>query len=389
MNYRYLLPSIVDYSQKFSQLTPLDYKIIKAMHEQGASNLSGLAEKIGIPEQTLSYHVRRFEKRDLVRFRSMADEAKLGLKSYSVFASTTLGKEAVSSRTMTCFPLWRYLAIMDGHKLGNYVRYAIPPDKERDLKTFLAELERRKFISNFEIQPTTGPTYPLLDLDFYTAKKGTPVFDWNKWAKDLDSFTEAPIAEPGTYGKTDFDLYDLLILRCLEINARTSQRNIVSELSKILNERKSKKFIPLVSRRIRDSIKPKELIRCCRTYLFPNPGPTAQFFMLQMSFANRSSLQKFATGLSYLPYNTSYEKIIEKNTLFTRFIVASHEWPNFRKALTQLQQAGHLDDFHLFFGDLTNASWDNVEIYQMYKNDTWNFSYGTALELLEKTPTKN
>jgi len=388
MSYKYLVPSIIDYSQKFSQLTPLDFKIIKAMHESGASNLTGLAEAISIPEQTLSYHVRRFEKRDLVRFRSLADEAKLGLKSYSVIASTVLGKEGISSRTMTCFPLWRYLAIMDGHKRGNYVRYAVPPDKERDLKTFLTELEKRKMICNFEIQPTTSPTYPLLNLDFYSGKRGTPMFDWNGWVKDLDSFSEKDTDESVSYGKADFDLYDLLILRCLEINARTSQRKVVNEISRILNDRKSRKFIPLVSRRIRESIKPKGLIRCCRTYLFPNPGPTALFFMLQLTFHSRSSLQKFISGLSYVPYNTSYEKVLDKNTLFARFVIPSHEWSNFRKALTELQQRGHLEDFRLFFGDLTSAAWDNVEIHEMFKNGTWNFSYGTAIEMLEKLPTK-
>jgi DNA-binding Lrp family transcriptional regulator len=384
MSYVHLVPSIIDYSQKFSQLTPLDFKIIRVMHERGASSLTGLAEVVGVPEQTLSYHVRKFEKRDLVRFRSLADEAKLGLKSYSVIASTALGKEGISSRTMTCFPLWRYLAIMDGHKRGNYVRYAVPPDKERDLKTFLVELEKRTIIYDFEIQPTTSPTYPLLNLSFYAEKKGTLMFDWSKWTKDLDSFAEKETDEPTGYGEVDFDLYDLLILRCLEINARTSQRKIVNEMSKILSDRQSRKFIPLVSRRIRDRIKPKGLIRCCRTYLFPNPGPTALFFMLQMTFHNRSSLRKFTSGLGYVPYNTSYEKVLDNNMLFARFVIPSYEWPNFRKALTELQQQGHLEDFRLFFGDLTNAAWDNVEIHQMFKNETWNFSYGTAIEMLEK-----
>jgi len=273
---------------------------------------------------------------------------------------------------------------MDGHKRGNYVRYAVPPDKERDLRTFLTELEKRRLISSFEMQATTSPTYPLLNLDFYAERKGTPMFEWSRWVEDLDSFPEKERDEADTYGNVDFDLYDLLILRCLEINARTSQRKIVNDMSKILNVRQSKKFIPLVSRRMRDSVKSKGLIRCCRTYLFPNPGPTALFFMLQMTFSNRSSLRRYSSGLSHVPYNTSYEKVLDKNTLFARFVIPSHEWPNFRKSLTELQQRGHLEDFHLFFGDLTNAAWDNVEMHEMFKNETWNFSYGTAIESLER-----
>jgi hypothetical protein len=32
---------------------------------------------------------------------------------------------------------------------------------------------------------------------------------------------------------------------------------------------------------------------------------------------------------------------------------------------------------------LAHGTWDNVEIYQMFKDGAWNFSYGAAVEMLE------
>ena len=374
---------MIEYAEKLRQLDPLDFKIIQAIYKYKIFNLSKLAKLIGIPQQTISYHVKKFDKKDLVRFRALIEEAKLGLKSYAVIASTSMGKENISSFTMTCFPLWRYLAIIDGRIHGNYVRYVIPPDKEIDLKAFLNELQKRELISEFQIFPTTSPAYPLINLDFYIEKRKVLTFDWNKWIKNLDSLPETQVTEPINYKEVKFDLFDLIILRCLEINARMTQRKIVKEMAKILKEKEHVKFIPLVSRRIRERIMPQGLIRGYRIYLFPNPGSMMLFLMYRLIFRNSVSLKKFLTGLNYLPYNTAYEKVLGKDELIVRFVIPSYECYYLRKSLVDLTERGWIKDAHLFLGDLPHATWDNVEIYQMYKNGTWNFSYGIAMKMLE------
>lgn len=383
MSYVRLIPSMPEYSDRFKKLDPLDFKIIKAMYRNGTIHLSPLAETIGVPQQTVSYHVRKLDGQDLVRFRAVIDEAKLGLKSYVVIGCAPLGREDFSSRAMTCFPLWRYLAIVDGWKRGNYVRYIIPPDKERDLIAFLNQLTKREIIYEFEIFQTTSPSYPLLNLDFYAKREGIPMFDWDKWVKDFDSFPEEELIEPTTYEKAKFDLHDLIILRCLEINARTTQRKIVQEMARILREKEYKKFIPLVSRRIRDTIMPYGLVKSYRAYLFPHASPTALFLAYHLIFPNSSRLKRFLGGLNHLPFNTAYEKILVRDELFVRFIIPAHEHSGMRKSLTELAELGQLKDAHLLFGDLMDATWDNVEIYQMYKDETWNFSYGITTEMLE------
>jgi len=50
-----------------------------------------------------------------------------------------------------------------------------------------------------------------------------------------------------------------------------------------------------------------------------------------------------------------------------------------------LAKKGYLKESHLMWGDLAHKTWDNVEIYQMFKGETWNFSYGMAAEALERT----
>jgi DNA-binding Lrp family transcriptional regulator len=378
-------PPMNEYAQKFRLLDPVDFKIIKGMYEHGFSNLSKLSSSIGIPKQTLSYHSRKLEKQDIVRFRALVNEPRLGLKSFAVIASAPLGKEDLSSRAMTCFPLWRYLAIADGWKRGNYVRYVIPPDKERDLNTFLNDVKEKNLISDFQIDATTSPYYPLLNLDFYGKREGFPLFDWDKWINDFDAFVEEEIVESASYEMGKLDLYDLIILRCLEINARTNQRRIVKEMGRILNEKEKTRLVSLVSRRTRDIITRRGLIRGYRAYLFPNPIPTTMLLMYQLTFTSTVSLRRFLAGLHHLPYNTSYEKILKRDEVLVRFIVPAYESTNLWKSMTELAKRGHLKETHLLLGDLEHKTWDNVEIYQMFKGEAWNFSYGLAAEALEKT----
>ena len=385
MSYTHLIPSMDEYADRFKQLGESDFKIIKGLVKYGFSNINKLAKDIGIPQQTVSYHCRKLDKQNLVRFRALIDETKLGLKSLVTLASCPLGKEDMSGRAMTCFPLWRYLAIVDGWKNGNFVRYSVPCDKEKDLHAFLNEIKKRNLITDYEIFPTTSPNYPLLNLDFYSKKKGIPVFNWDKWAKDLDTFPEDKIVETTEDEKAKFDLHDLIILRCLEINARISQRAIVKEMGRIFGEKKTAKYIPLVSRRIRDTIIRQDMIRGYRAYLFPNPVPTTLFTSYHLVFSNSASLRRFITGLSYLPYNTAYEKILHKDELFIRLALPAYEYSQMRSSFTTLAQSGHLKEANLLFGDLANRTWDNVEMYQMFKDGTWNFSYGTAIEMLDKT----
>ena len=387
MSYTYLLPSMAEYAKKFGRLDSLDFNIIKAMLKHGVNNVQRLTKEVEAPQQTISYRIRRLDNEDLVRFRSLIDESKLGLKSFSIIASTSIGKEDRSGTALTSFPLWRYLAFIDGWKLGNYVRYAIPKDKGRDLTTFLDELRKRELISHYEIFETSSPRYPLLDLDFYAKKQPALTFSWDNWARNIDSYPKetTPMDEEEASKRAEFDLIDLVVLRCLELNARTTQRGIVTEVAHVLREKDSRKFIPMVSRRVRRNIKPQGLIKGYRAYLFPNQEYTVLLFMFYVEFLNRTGYEKFTSALSHLPYNTAYERILGKHAIFARFVIPSFQFAEMRKSLTTLAEKGYVKDAHMFLLDLAHGTWNNVEIYQMFKDGAWNFSYGAAVEMLENT----
>src|SRR5208337_4214415 len=109
-------------------------------------------------------------------------------------------------------------------------------------------------------------------------------------------------------------------------NARTTQRRIVAKIAQTLGEKNNKKYIPLVSRRIMNELNPQGLISGYRAYLFPNQEQASQLFLFHFDFQNRTSLGKFTEALKHLPYNTSYEKILDRNSLILRLVVPAFEY---------------------------------------------------------------
>jgi len=375
---------MASYGEKFKELDATDLRIIESMCKLGVKNLRRVADSIGLTQQAMSYRVKRLEKNELVRFRAVMDEAKLGLKNYLVTANVSPAKLEKGSKAMTCFPLWRYLALVDGWKRGSYVRYLTPPDREKDLEAFLFELEKRRLILDYEIFPATNPMYPFPNLGLHLKSKGTPVFNWEKWVSDVDLLEQERLEETAIYGNAVFDQYDLLILRCLDINARMRFRNIALEIARAVGEDDHRRFIPLVTRRFARHIVAQKLIRSYRAYVFPNLGSSVLFLILQLKFENGSVMRKFLTGLKHLPYITVCQKVLGDNVLFVHFVIPTYEYSRMNEALVTLAETGFLRDSHLLLGDLARASWDNVELYQMYRNGGWSFSYGIALEALER-----
>ena len=68
-----------------------------------------------------------------------------------------------------------------------------------------------------------------------------------------------------------------------------------------------------------------------------------------------------------------------------RLVVPAFECAGMRKSFRELAEKGCIKDAHILLGELTQGTWDNVEIHQMFKDGAWNFSYGAALEMLENS----
>jgi len=54
-----------------------------------------------------------------------------------------------------------------------------------------------------------------------------------------------------------------------------------------------------------------------------------------------------------------------------------------QKSFKELAERGRIKAGHMLLGELTQGTWDNLEIHHMLKDGAWNFSCGPTMEMLE------
>ncbi|RLE80366.1 MAG: hypothetical protein DRJ51_05980 [Thermoprotei archaeon] len=370
----------LQYYREFKQLDSLDFKIIRAMHEHGPFNVRRIAEIIGARQQTVNYRVLKYDRQGLVLFRAVIDEAKLGLKSHTVLAEVPLGNEELALKALTCYPVWRYAAQVNGYIHGLYVRYAIPRNTTQDLEIFLEKLVERGIILRYHIYHTSSPHIPLFNLDFYTG--GIRRFDWSAWVDQLlEARVEELKLEPEKVEPVTFDVYDLFILRCLERNARVKFTEISREMVKLFGGSLNK-YRVLVSRRMKERI--PSIIRGYEVYISPVLPELALFLILLIEFTEEEPLAKYVTGLSKIPFYSAVYKAIGENKIFHHIVLPAYEYSGFINALETLAKKGALKSLKILISDLQGKkTWRNTALYQAYDKD-WKFSYGILINALEK-----
>lgn len=340
--------------------------------------MSALARALGKPHQTINYRVNRLEKEELVRFRIIIDEEKLGLECFDVLARTSFGKQDEAEKVLTPIPIWRFLATLDGP--GGHtclVRYTIPKGMRKDLEAYLEELVKRGFIKSFEVFKTGTAEYPHPNLDFYS--EGAKRFIWPDLADEIPDLEPKKI-EGSDSREIKFDFRDLFLLSQLELNAREKFIRIAEKMEEIIGVKK-KNLLPWISERYRELIK-EGVIKGYRAVIFPKEVDQYLLLVSDLEFDSKSSMGRFISSLEEVPHRMRYEIVSGTNRLFFLILLPVYEFGDFRNFLSRLSSLGILTDANLYIGSL-DRDWDNVQLYKAYKDGKWEFSYELALKALE------
>jgi DNA-binding Lrp family transcriptional regulator len=392
-----LIPSAFHYFEKFKELDETDLEIIFTMAKEcpdGPRNVHKIAQKLVLPHQTVNYRVQRFDAKDLVRFCAIINESLLGLANYVVIATVKPGLlyenkkgQAINAGTfLTCYPVWRVLQeIHGGYIHGFFVQYSIPYKKENDLKLFLDELKKIGCIMKVNEFCKVTQSYsnmPSLELFLRIRKtiaQGQRVsFNWEKWADDFDRAEEATLPEEttGRTPKISFSYEDLLTLFHLERNLRAK----ISDIAKLVEEPSIK-----VVRRYKEILSHR-LISGCRVDICPVDPISAIHLLLELDFANGTTLRKFVSHLNEIPYRATYQKVAEKDSLFLHMMIPSPEYFDFHNTFEDLsRRQGIIRAIGLYISDFY-ARFDNIELFEAFskRDNKWAFSIDVMRKALSR-----
>ena len=396
-----LVPGTYHYFKKFAMLDEMDLRIVHKMAEgcpEGPRNVRKIAKDLKLPQQTVNYRILRIDSKDLVRFRAVPNENLLGLKNYSVIATTKPGLlyetdkgDAVNAGTfLTCYPIWRSTKEIVGSNIhGFFVQYAIPHEKERDLKLFLRKLEKVKCISRIDDFCEVTQTLfnkPSLDLHLSMRKalgrQHHISFKWEEWINDFAKAKEAVLPKEKISEKVVlFSYTDLQILSCLEENLRMK----FVEIAKRMGEPNSK-----IPRWFKEIIRSK-LISDCRAEICATNPKTSMHLVVRIEFSNDTALGKFISHLDRIPYSVSYQQVIQQSVIFLYIAIPPHEYLSFRNVFDALNRKHDIiRDYSLYVSNYV-ARWDNIKLYETFSKTEkkWEFSFEVIDEVFEKLRSAN
>jgi len=392
-----LIPGAFHYFERFKELDETDLEIIFTMAKEcpdGPRNVRKIARKLVLPQQTVNYRVLRFDAKDLVMFCAIINESLLGLANYVVIATVKPGLlyenkkgRAVNAGTfLTCYPVWRQLEeIHGGSTHGFFAQYSIPHKKENDLKLFLDELKKIGCImkvNEFCRVTQSYPNIPSLAVFLGIRKavsRGQPIsFNWEKWADDFDKAEEATLPDETTERtrKISFSYEDLLLLFHLERNLRGK----FVDIAKLVGEPSTK-----VARRYKEILR-NHLITRCRVDICPVEPTSAIHLLLKLDFANATALRKFVSHLNEIPYQATYQKVAQKDSLFLHTMIPSPEYFDFHNTFEALnRRQGIIRDISLYISHIY-AKFDNIELFEAFsqKDDKWAFSIDVMRKALNR-----
>jgi DNA-binding Lrp family transcriptional regulator len=202
--------------------------MISAISSVGPRNVAQIARMTGAHQETIRYKIKKRFGRLGFRFHAVVDFAKLGLELHWGNLNFSRTYRDTASQILRALNRVGYLTYF-GRVIpqGNYVTlFALPPNTGLQYEEFLAGLRERGIVTNFSLNEVLVERYKPMNPRFLNFKSGRWEIEWNKLA------TESPTPLiPGEKPPTeDFDEYDLLIIKELQIDSLQHLTEIARKL---------------------------------------------------------------------------------------------------------------------------------------------------------------
>ncbi len=334
------------------------------MKEHGPRNLLEIARKAKLPYTTVYNRVTKLESQGVLKTWIYPNYQKIGLSRAVVVVTPHPGKEVFAREALKVPGFWLKIARCLGDTNGYYSQHAVPTANRQDFELYLEQLLEREVIKKYRIHWLGESGFPLTNFDYYRAKDRSWKFDWRGWLEKLTTGrTRAEPAKQATSQPDSFDKRDLVILKELTKDARTT----LADLSKLLSL-----TLPATKYRF-DKLVARGLVQEYVIDLLPFAPQISKLVDLRLDFKN-GSMRTFENALPDLPIVQSYSLIAGLNSMTVRVYLPQVEVGNLFVFLSLLVSRGVLTNYsYLIIDPMTIQSQEFA--YKEYKDETgWNYN---------------
>lgn len=352
--------------------------ILRTMKQHGPRNLLGIARKAKLPYTTVYNRVTKLESQGALRTWIQPNFPKIGLSRAVVLATPHPGKEIFTRDALKIPGFWLTVARCMGDCNGYYTLHGIPTANRQEFELYLEQLLERGLLKNYRIYWIGDTKFPLTNFDYYKPKDRTWKFDWKGWLESLVASRARLEASKQSAQLVSFDKKDLIILKELVRNARTT----LADLSKLLSL-----TLPAAKYRF-DRLVERGLIQEWVIDLQPFAPQVSELSEVRLDFKNESLMRGAENILESLPIVQAYSPITGLNSITTRLYLPSIEVSNLHTFLSLLVSKGVLTSYSYIVIDPMTIQAQSFA-HKSYDDDSgWNYTGREYLKAIDNLTPK-
>jgi len=366
-----------EYFERIHRLVSLlddeNTRIIQTMKQHGPRNILHVARESKLPYTTVYSRVVKLESMGILRTWIHPHYSKLGLARAMVYATPFAGKELLAKEALRIPGYWLRFARCIGDCNGYYSQHGIPMSHQRDFEMYLEQVRERGALRNFQLFWLGEPRTNIPNFEYYDMKSKTWRFEWNQW---LELFSKGRGINRGrepSKSEGGFDAKDLIILKELSKNARTT----LADISKLLSM-----TLPATKYRFDDLVE-RGFIHDYVVDILPFAPDISQLSELRLDFRNEGSLKDAREILATLPFVLNFSSMNGLNSLTCRIYIPRSEIRNLMTLISHLARDGVLTGYQYSEIDSTTIQTQTFAYKYYDDNSGWRYDNRAYLGSLD------
>lgn len=356
------------------QLDQTNIKILSALWKFGPRNLLEVSRRTRIPFTSVYHRVGKLEAKTGSVARLVPKISKLGMVEMIVLMAARPGLEDKVTAALRIPNLWRSVTSSEAPFTHHSV-HAVPINFVKDFRKYMGRLSEMKLITHQRIIPVGDyvPNFP--NFSYYNSITKEWRFEWNKWLSALKrSKPTKTIEDPDDYPMVA-DKKDLLVVKELEKNARTSFAAMSPMLGISLQGVKyhyDKKLLP------------SGIVQHFELQVTPYPTEVSAYHEVMLEFTNRLSMNRFFSLLGELFFVLGVTKILRTNSLLVRTYVPQSQLHSMFDFFSQMARLHILESYSAVRLNLAGRKMQQIP-YELFDDERgWTFDLRTCVSKLSK-----
>ncbi len=360
--------------QVTKQLDQTNIKILSAMWKFGPRNLLEVSRRTGIPFTSVYHRVGKLESKTGSIARLMPKTSKLGMIKILVFVTARPGKEDHVTAALKIPMFWQSVTSCEA-PFTHYSVYAVPVKFVKDFRKYMGRLSDMKLVTHQRIIASGDfvPNFP--NFSYYSSAKRVWSFEWDGWLSALKRSRPSATIEDSDDYSVAADKKDLLVVKELENNARTS----FAAMSPILGI-----SLQGVKYHYDKRLVPSGIVQRFELHVIPYPNEVSAYHEVMLEFANSLSMNKFHSMIGELFFVAGVTKVLRTNLLVVRTYIPQAQLHNMFEFFSHMAKEHMLESYSAVRLNYSDRETHQIPYEQFDDEEGWSFDLKNCISKLSK-----